>query len=374
MLSVLACQPAKQEEETTNEASEFAWTDASGFQGTIDGMETDLYYLSNTGVRAAVTNYGGILVSLWVKDKNGEWTDVSSGFNSIEAYQENGGFYGATIGRYGNRLANGEITVEGETYSLSLNDGPNTLHGGAEGFFAKVWKANQPDSQTLVLTYTSVDGEMGFPGNLDVEVTYTLTDDPGFRVDYKASTDAPTVVNLTNHAYYNLNGEGSGTINNHELMIPASRYTPVDSTLIPTGELAEVAGTPFDFQELTAIGARVDAEDEQLALGRGYDHNFVLDAGKTEDLHQAAVVIGDKSGIRMEILTQEPGIQFYGGNFMDGSFAGKAGNDYGFRMAFCLETQHFPDSPNQPDFPSTQLNPGEEYSTSTLHTFSVVKE
>ncbi len=340
----------------------------------MNGDSTDLYVLKGDGMHAALTDYGARLVSLWVKDKDDNWTDVALGFNQGETFAKPGAFfYGATVGRYGNRIALGQFTIDGNEYQIPINNEPNTLHGGPEGFFAKVWDAKKTDDKTVTFTYVSPEADMGYPGELTTTVTYSLTDDPGLRIDYHATTDAPTVANLTNHTYFNLNGEGSGTINEHLLMIPASRYTPVDSTLIPTGELLEVAGTPFDFQMPTAIGARVEVEDTQLAYGMGYDHNFVLDAGKTDELHLAATVVGDKSGIQMDIFTHEPGIQFYGGNFMNGSLTGKSGNTYDHRSAFCLETQHFPDSPNQPDFPSTVLRPGETYMTSTLHIFSIVE-
>lgn len=342
------------------------------FQATINGVETTLFYLEAEGIYAAVTDYGARLVSLWVQDHNGEWTDVALGFNKVTTFTEPGAFfYGATVGRYGNRIAKGQFSIDGQDYQVPINNAPNTLHGGPEGFFAQVWDADQPDGKSVTFTYVSPDGEMGYPGTLQTTVTYSLTDTPGLRIDYAATTDAPTVANITNHTYFNLNGEGSGTINDHLLLIPASRFTPVDSTLIPTGELSEVAGTPFDFQIPTTIGKRVEAEHTQLAYGKGYDHNFVLDAGKTDELHLAASVVGDQTDIRMDIFTNEPGIQFYGGNFMNGSLTGKSGEAYGYRSGFCLETQHYPDSPNQPDWPSTFLNPGEIYQTTTVHRFSV---
>ncbi len=371
ILLLLAACKTPSSKTTETDADPVVLPAKGGFQDTLDGQAADLFYLSHpAGIKAAVTSFGGRLVSLWVKDQEGNWTDVVLGFDSIAQYKTNGGFYGATIGRYGNRIAKGKFTLDGKTYQIPLNNDANTLHGGPHGFFDVVWKATQPDEHTLVLTYQSPDGEMGYPGNLAVTVTYTLTADPGLQIDYEAHTDALTVVNLTNHAYFNLNGEGSGTINDHLLRIPAAAYTPVDITLIPTGALAPVVGTPFDFQTSSRIGSRLGVTDTQLEYGKGYDHNFALDAGVTESLHTAAVVEGDKSGIRMEILTREPGIQFYGGNFMDGSFSGKSGHAYNFQNAFCLETQHFPDSPNHPQFPSTVLHPGMTYRTQTLHKFS----
>jgi aldose 1-epimerase len=254
---------------------------------------------------------------------------------------------------------------------LFQNNGPNTLHGGKKGFQAVMWDASQPNDTTLVLHYVSPDGEEGFPGNLDVTVTYSVTADNGFKCDYVAKTDKKTVVNLTNHAFFNLNGEGSGSINNHILQIHASRYTPVDSTLIPTGKIEPVAGTPFDFTKPTAIGARLEEDNQQLKYGKGYDHNYVLNGGK--GMKKAATVIGDKSGIVMEVHTEEPGLQFYGGNFMQGKNTFKGGSKDEFRTAFCLETQHFPDAPNQPSFPSITLSPGETYKTTSVYKFSVNK-
>jgi aldose 1-epimerase len=373
--ALTACQPDQQAEaDPASSPQALQMPSASAFQGTGEGPATDLFVLENpAGIRAAITNYGGRLVSLWVKDQAGQWTDIVLGFDDLAQFKTVGErYYGGTIGRYGNRLANGQFSLDGETYQLPQNNGPNTLHGGPEGFHEQIWAAEQPNDSTLVLRYTSPDGEMGFPGTLSTVVTYTLTADPGMRIDYQAETDAPTVINLTNHAYYNLNGEGSGTINQHRLMIPAQAFTPVDSTLIPTGELRPVAGTPFDFQVMTEIGARIEQDNQQLAYGKGYDHNFVLTEALTDSLHLAAIVVGDQSGIEMEIWTQEPGLQFYGGNFMDGSHSGKAGKPYEFRTAFCLETQHFPDSPNQTGFPSTVLKPGESYRSYTLHRFGVV--
>jgi aldose 1-epimerase len=369
---LFSCQPTPKPA-VSSESDPLTFPEKGGFQVDVHGKSGDLFLLSHpSGIQAAVTSFGGRVVSLWVKDQKDQWTDVVLGFDSVAQYQRNGGSYGAIIGRYGNRISGGKFTLDGKGYSLPLNDGPNTLHGGNIGFSEVVWDATQTNDHTLVLKYRSADGEMGFPGNLDVTVTYTLTDDRGLMVDYEATTDAPTVINLTNHAYFNLNGEGNGDINNHLMQLAASRFTPVDSTLIPTGELAPVAGTPFDFLSPVRIGERLGDAHPQVKLGRGYDHNFVLDAGKTDTLHPAAVVVGDLSGIRMEILTREPGIQFYGGNFMNGSFSGKTGKPYGFRQGFCLETQHYPDSPNQPSFPSTVLRPGESYRTQTLHRFSVV--
>jgi len=347
--------------------------DRKAFQETIDGKMTDVYILKNkNGMTAAVTNYGGRLVGFWVPDKNGKMTDVVVGLGSVQEYvTSTEPYFGATIGRYGNRIANGKFSLDGKEYTLFKNNGPNTLHGGKKGFQYVVWDANQPNDSTLELHYLSKDMEEGFPGNLDVRVTYSLTGNNELKFDYIATTDKKTVVNLTNHAFFNLNGEGSGTINNHVLQINADQYTPVDSTLIPTGKNETVQGTPFDFKNPTAIGARInDTANIQLKNGAGYDHNFVLNG---TGMKQAAIVTGDRSGIVMAIITQEPGLQFYGGNFMKSKNTFKGGAKDDFRTAFCLETQHFPDSPNQPGFPSTVLEPGKTYQTTSVYQFSVKK-
>lgn len=346
------------------------------FEKTIDGKKTDLYILKNkNNVQAAFTNYGGRLVSLLVPDKNGKLTDVVVGFDDVDKYvKSTEPYFGATIGRFGNRIANGKFSLDGKEYKLFANNGPNTLHGGKKGFQDVVWDATQPDSQTVVFTYLAKDMEEGFPGNLNVKVTYSLTDDNSIKMDYQATTGKNTIVNLTNHAFFNLNGEGSGTILGHLVQINASTYTPVDSTLIPFGKMEPVAGTPFDFTKATAIGARIDSKNEQLKNGGGYDHNFVLNSELENGFHHAAKVVGDKSGIVMDILTQEPGLQFYSGNFMKSKNTFKNGSKDDFRTAIALETQHFPDSPNQPSFPTTVLKPGEMYRTTSIYKFSVVKE
>ena len=347
--------------------------DRKDFQDAIDGKKTDLYILKNgNGMTAAITNYGGRLVSLLVPDKDGKLTDVNVGFGSVKDYfSSSESYFGATIGRVGNRIARGKFTLDGKEYALFTNNGVNTLHGGKKGFQAVVWDAVQPNDTTLELSYVSKDGEEGFPGNLSVKVTYSLTSDNGFKCDYEATTDKKTVVNLTNHAFFNLNGEGSGSVNNHLLQINADQYTPVDSTLIPTGKIDLVEGTPLDFRKPTLIGARVGEQNEQLKFGRGYDHNYVLKGGA--GMKHAATVIGDKSGIQMDVYTEEPGLQFYGGNFMQSKNTFKGGTKDDFRTAFCLETQHFPDSPNQPSFPSIVLEPGKTYRTSSVYKFSVNK-
>ncbi len=359
--------------DSTN-AMKISLPDRKAFQDTIDGKLTDLYILKNSnGMTAAITTYGGRLVGLWVPDKNGKFTDVVVGFGSVQNYiKSTEAYFGATIGRFGNRIAKGKFSLDGKHYTLFTNNGPNTLHGGKKGFGDVVWDATQPNDSTLELHYISKDMEEGFPGNLDVKVTYSLTNNHEFKCDYLATTDKKTVVNLTNHAFYNLNGEGSGTINNHVLQINADLYTPVDSTLIPLGKNEAVQSTPFDFTKPMAIGARVnDTTNRQIKYGKGYDHNFVLNDNAA--MKQAATISGDKSGIQMIVFTQEPGLQLYGGNFMKSKNTFKGGSKDDFRTAFCLETQHFPDSPNQPTFPSTVLEPGQTYKTSSLYRFSIIK-
>lgn len=345
---------------------------ADSFKKEIDGKQTTLYTLKNkNNAEAIFTNYGGRLVSLLVPDKDGKLVDVVVGFKSVNDYEKSTEpYFGATIGRYGNRIAKGKFTLEGKTYSLFTNNGQNTLHGGKKGYQYVVWDATQPSANTLVLHYLSKDGDENFPGNLDVKVTYTLTDDNELKMDYEAKTDKTTIVNLTNHAFFNLNGDGSGEILNHEVQIYADEYTPVDSTLIPTGKIEKVKGTPFDFTKATTIGARVNDKNEQLTFGKGYDHNYVLNKTKAMGMFHAATVKGDKSGIVMDIYTQEPGLQFYSGNFMQGKNTFKTGAKDDFRTAIALETQHFPDSPNQPAFPSTVLKPGQVYKTSSIYKFT----
>ncbi len=342
------------------------------FNTTIDGKQVKLYWLQNKDLKMAMTNYGGRIVSLSVPNKNGEMTDVSIGRGSIKEYVESDeAYFGATIGRVGNRIAKGKFTLDGKEYSIPANNNENALHGGYKGFQDVVWDAKRHNDHTLVLKYKSLDMEEGFPGNLSVKVTYSLTDDNAVKIEYEATTDKPTVVNLTNHAYFNLNGEGSGTILNHSLQLFADRFTPVDAGLIPTGELKEVGGTPFDFTDPHTIGERAEADNEQLKFGGGYDHNYVLSGKKGNGMNHAAKVIADKSGIVMDVYTQEPGIQFYCGNFMASENLLKSGARDDFRTAFCLETQHFPDAPNQPNFPSIRLDPGNTYHTVSEYKFSI---
>ena len=339
-----------------------------------DGAAVDLFTLKNAGgIEIRAMAYGGIITSLRVPDRSGRFDDVVLGFDRLDDYLKHHPFFGAIIGRYGNRIAKGQFTLDGRPYKLATNNGPNHLHGGNKGFDRVLWNAAAvPGKNAVTFTRTSPDGEEGYPGNLRVQVTYTLTDKNELIVDYRATTDQPTVVNLTQHSYFNLAGQGSGDILGHTLMLNADRYTPVDTTLIPTGERALVAGTPFDFRRPTAIGVRIDQPDPQLKNGLGYDHNWVLNRSGG-GLQLAARVIEPKSGRMMEIRTTEPGIQFYSGNFLDGKLTGKNKAQYKHRTGFCLETQHFPDSPNHPSFPSTTLRPGSEYRTTTVFTFGVSK-
>lgn len=348
--------------------------DAKNFEATIMGQPSKLFVLKNSnGLQAAFTNYGARWVTMLVPDKNGNLVDVIVGHDDVKSFAESGEpFFGATIGRYGNRIKGGRLTLDGKTFQLDVNNGPNTLHGGKGGFHNVMWNGVQQGDSAVVFSYLSKDGEMGFPGNLNVKVTYTLRNDNAMHMAYEATTDKKTVVNLTNHAFFNLNGVNSGTINNHLLQIMADAYTPVDSTLIPTGRTESVAGTPFDFKQPTPIGSRVnDSSNVQLRYGKGYDHNFVL--RKTAGNSPVAIAQGDASGIVMRIFTEEPGLQFYGGNFMQSKNTIKGGKKDDFRTSFCLETQHFPDSPNQPGFPSTVLQPGQTYRTQSSYQFSVIK-
>lgn len=338
---------------------------SENFQHSVDGQHTDLFVLKNgDGMQAAITNYGGRLVSLLVPDSIGNPVDVVAGFDGLDGYiNSTEPYFGATIGRYGNRIANGNFSIDGKDYHIIPNSGINALHGGKQGFQYKVWNAAKLNDSVLVLSYKSKDAEEGFPGNLTVKVTYELRGNQ-LELSYYASTDKPTVINLTNHTFFNLNG--SGSILGHTLMINANKYTPVNETLTPTGEITEVKGTPFDFRISKPIGETIDLKNEQLKFGKGYDHNYVLNQSK---MMPAASVRGDKSGILMEVYTQEPGLQFYSGNFMQGKNKLRTGLD-NFRTAFCLEAQHFPDSPNHPNFPSTLLRPGEVYKSTTIYAFS----
>ncbi len=368
LLIVFSCK-------TEDKQSLYTNLSAENFQKTVDGKPTNLYFLKNGDVEMAVTNYGGRIVSLVVPGKDGEKADVVLGFKSIDDYlSANEVFHGALIGRVGNRIEKGKFQLNNEQYSLPINNTPNHLHGGPKGFHNQVWDVVSADETTIVLHYLSKDGEMGYPGNLDVEVKYEMGKKNDVIISYQATTDKATPVNLTNHAFFNLAGEANGTINNHLLTINADYLTAVDETLIPFGDNVAVEGTPFDFRNPKPIGQDLGKQesDTQLKNGGGYDHNFVLN--KTNDgMTLAAVVVEPNSGRKMEVFTEEPGIQFYGGNFMDGSDTGKLGRTLNYRESFALETQHFPDAPNQEAFPSIILNPGEKYKTKTIYRFSVVE-
>jgi len=339
-----------------------------------DGAAVDLYTLTNkAGVEAKISTYGATLVSLKEPDRTGKLANVVLGFDSVDNYVKGVPFYGATIGRYGNRIALGKFTLDAKSYQLPTNDGPNSLHGGVKGFDKRLWKAQAvPGKNAVKLTYVSADGEEGYPGVLTVHVTYTLQNDNALRITYDATTTKPTVVNLTNHSYFNLSGNPETPITGEVLKINADAFTPVSSTLIPTGELKPVAGTPFDFRVATEIGARIGADDEQLKFGKGYDHNWALNKAKAGTMTSAAVLSDPVSGRVMEVKTTEPGLQFYSGNFMDGKPAG-GGTVYQHRTGLCLETQHFPDAPNHANFASTVLRPGQKYHTETVLMFSTAK-
>ncbi|MGD0512261.1 MAG: aldose epimerase family protein [Terriglobales bacterium] len=340
------------------------------FGKTEDGQQVDLYILTNKhGMQAAITNYGGTVVSLKVPDRSGKLDDVVLGYDTLDGYATGKAYIGATVGRYANRIAHASFTLDGNTYTLSKNDGGNHLHGG---FNKREWTAKDVSGsagQALELTYLSKDGEESFPGNLPVKVVYTLTDKNELKIDYSATTDKDTVLNLTNHAYFNLAGQGNGDVLQQQIMIRADRFTPIDQFSIPTGELRSVKGTPFDFTTATAIGARIDQDDQQLKMGNGYDHNWVLSNGTPGSLFLGAQAYDPHSGRVLEVLTTEPGIQLYTGNFLDG-IHGKDGKVYNRRNAFCLETQHFPDSPNHPNFPTTELKPGQHFESTTVYKFS----
>ena len=366
------CKP-----DTMKVAEGVVFPDPAKFRTEIDGREVSLFILKNrNGMTAGITNHGGKIVTLLVPDRNGVFDDIVTGYLSIDEYLDSGEpYFGALIGRYGNRIANARFTLDGDEYELAANNGPNHLHGGPGGFHNVVWDVLQPDESTLELSYLSPHMEEGYPGNLNARVVYTLNDDDEFIIEYFAETDRKTVFNPTSHAFFNLGGEGNRSVNDHLMKINAGYYTPVDETLIPTGELAPVEGTPFDFREFTPVGERLGEDNVQLGYGRGYDHNFVLlKSGSPEEPSFAAAVHHPGSGRVMEIYTTEPGIQFYGGNFLNGSETGKRGEPYNFRTSFCLETQHFPDSPNKPGFPSVVLEPGEQFYSKTVHRFLTAGE
>lgn len=344
---------------------------------TAEGQPVEIYTLTNArGMEVKIITYGGAITSIRVPDRNGVMANVALGFNDLRDYETRSPYFGAITGRFANRIANAKFTLDGKEYSLAVNDGTNSLHGGILGFDNRVWEAaatEGPHAVSLVLRYVSPDGEEGYPGTLDTTVVYTLTDSNELRIDYTATTDAPTVVNLTNHSYFNLAGNGAGTIYDHILMIAAERYTPINASLIPTGELAPVAGTPFDFRLPKAIAPGQRSGHEQILLARGYDHNFVLrDDFNDKSLMLAARVYEPTTGRVMEVFTTEPGVQFYAGNFLDATLVGSYGGLYRQCDGFCLETQHFPDSPNQPNFPSTVLRPGETFESTTVYQFSAI--
>jgi aldose 1-epimerase len=337
------------------------------FGRTPEGTPVDLYSLADGKIEVRVITYGGIIVSLRTPDRKGKLDDVVLGVDSVDKYVAQTAHFGGIIGRYANRIAHGTFQLDGHTYSIPKNDGDNALHGGTRGFDKVVWEAKQiPDG--IELTYVSKNGEQGFPGTLTTTVRYTLSGE-ALRIEYSASTDKDTVLNLTNHSYFNLKGQGNGDILGHVLKIDASRLTPVDATLIPTGELKSVEGTPFDFRTPHALGERIDADDPHIRLGHGYDHNFVVDHAPNQ-LAEAAEMYEPTTGRILRVLTTEPGVQLYTGNFLDGSITGKEGRVYNRRYAFCLETQHFPDSPNHPSFPTTELKPGQEFHSVTIFQFS----
>ena len=351
--------------------------DASNFGVSKEGQAVHRYVLANDkGVRATIITYGAALVSLQSPDRNGKIADIVLGYDDLDGYQQDKSYFGATIGRYGNRIAQGQFSLDGKMFQLPKNDGPNCLHGGIRGFNKRVWTAadvSRDDAQVLELTYISLDGEEGFPGKLTAKVTYTLSRESNeLRIDYSAATDKDTVVNLTNHSYFNLAGATGADILGHRLLLHAGQFTPVDSTLIPTGELRNVDGTPFDFRKPTAIGARIGQSDEQLKFGKGYDHNWILES-HSSDLHPAAEVFEPTGGRVLQVLTTEPGIQFYSGNFLDGTVRGKGGQLYAYRTGFCLETQHYPDSPNHANFPSTVLKAGQSYRSTSVIRLSTRK-
>ncbi len=340
---------------------------------TSDGKAVDEYTLTNArGMVAKIITLGGIITALHVPDRSGSLNDIVLGCNTVADYETKSSYFGALVGRYGNRIAKAAFTLEGKGYTLALNDGPNTLHGGLKGFDKQVWSAKEINGDNgvgLELGYVSPDGEEGYPGTLSVTVIYLLTNDNAIQINYSASTDKTTVVNLTNHSYFNLSGSSSGTIYNHIVQINADRYTPVNDALIPTGELAPVEGTPFDFRSPKVVNGGLRSSHQQMVYGRGYDHNFILNRHSASGLEQAARVYDPASGRVMEVWTTEPAMQFYTGNFLNGTVVGSSGGLIRQGDGFCMETQHYPDSPNQPDFPTTTLNPGDTYQTTTVYKF-----
>ena len=376
-LALVACSNTKvQDPAPANAAVKEGSVNKAEFGKTPEGEVVDVYTLTNSeGMEVRAITFGGVITSIRVPDRAGKLDDVALGFNNLEGYIKNPPYFGSIIGRYANRIGKGRFTLDGKTYTLAINNPPNHLHGGIKGFDKVVWKAESfknADGVGIVFTHTSPDGDEGYPGTLALRVSYTLNNKNEIAFDYEATTDKATPVNLTQHSYFNLAGEGSGDILNHVMTIHASKITPVDQSLIPTGELASIEGTPFDFRKPTAIGARIADNHPQIGFGKGYDHNFALD--RTGDgLVLAAHVEEPANGRILEISTTEPGIQFYTGNFLDGTLTGKSGQPYKQRTGFALETQHYPDSPNKPDFPNTILKPGETYKSKTVYAFKVSK-
>lgn len=370
-IGLMSCSKTKNENESKTMTSTIS---KDVFGDLPDGKKADLYTLTNAnGMTVKITNYGGIITELTAKDKDGKWEDVVLGFDSLAPYLGEHPFFGALVGRFGNRIANGKFTLDGKTYNLPINNGPNSLHGGINGFNKKLWNATEIKTDSIVgleLTYLSKDGEEGYPGNLNVKVIYTLSNENGLRIDYEATTDKNTVINLTNHSYFNLTGLKRDILN-HEVSIKSDSLVPVNAMLIPTGKLLNVKGTPFDFNEPTLVGKRIDDNtDVQIKNGGGYDHCWVINRAVDKSLLLFATVKDPESGRFMEVYTTEPAVQFYTGNFLDGKLTGK-GATYSKRFGLCLETEHYPDAPNQPQFPTTELKPGETYKTSTEYKFSV---
>lgn len=373
-MTMFACQSAPEKKDAElpamRDSASLVLPAASGFERSVDGQAVKLFSLRNkNGMEVLLTNYGATLVSLTTPDKNGKWADILLGYDSLGGYQGGKSYFGAIVGRFANRIGGAKFTLDGKSYQLFANNGPNSLHGGKKGFDKVVWEAKELPG-AISFRHLSVDGEEGYPGNLDVTVTYTLSDNNTLTIDYRATTDKATILNLSNHAYFNLRGQGNGDILGHQLQLFADVYTPVDSTLIPNGKLPKVAGTPFDFTSPHTIGERVGADDEQIRFGKGYDHSFVLSAKYDGQMHPVARVVEPESGRVLEVSSDQPAVQFYCGNFLDGSEKGK-GSVYGHRTGFCLETQHYPDSPNQPGFPSVVLKPGQTFTSKTVWSFSV---
>ena len=367
LLTLAACGGKQQEVKTASGLN------PADFQTEVDGKQTALYTLTNAnGMEVCITNFGGRIVSVMVPDKDGVMRDVVLGFDSIADYVKYPSDFGATIGRYANRIGQGKFSLDGVDYQLPTNNYGHCLHGGPKGFQYRVFDAVQPDQHTLKLSYLSKDGEEGFPGNLNCTVTFTLTDDNAIDIQYDAETDKPTIVNLTNHSYFNLDGDPSRDNSEYLLMVDADNYTPVDSTFMTTGEIVTVEGTPMDFRQPTAVGARIDDDFQQLKNGLGYDHNWVLNT-KGDDSRACATLVSPKTGIKLEVFTNEPGIQVYAGNFLDGTLRGKKGITYGRRASVCLETQKYPDTPNKPEWPTAVLRPGEKYDSHCIFRFSVEK-